>query len=58
MSLVRGSNSAFISSSFFFSSSSSKSKPSLVVDLSFFPIELLELLHTVLIDGVDHVQHL
>merc|ERR1712139_145836 len=36
MSLVRGSNSAFNSSSFFFSSSSSMSKPSLVVDLSFF----------------------
>mmetsp|Transcript_9693 Transcript_9693/g.25779 ORF Transcript_9693/g.25779 Transcript_9693/m.25779 type:complete len:205 (-) Transcript_9693:664-1278(-) len=37
MSLVRGSNSAFNSSSFFFSSSSSMSKPSLVVDLSFLP---------------------
>merc|ERR1719343_592594 len=37
MSLVKGSNSAFNSSNFFFSSSSSMSKPSLVVDLSFFP---------------------
>merc|ERR1719469_387698 len=37
MSLVRGSNSAFISSIFFFSSSSSMSRPSLVVDFSFLP---------------------
>merc|ERR1712032_1162285 len=37
MSLVNGSNSAFCSSNFFFSSSSSMSKPSFVVDLSFFP---------------------
>merc|ERR1712217_760078 len=37
MSLVNGSNSAFCSSNFFFSSSSSISKPSFVVDLSFFP---------------------
>merc|ERR1712151_1438227 len=37
MSFVRGSNSAFNSSSFFFSSSSSMSNPSFVVDLSFFP---------------------
>merc|ERR1719158_1807992 len=37
ISLVNGSNSAFCSSNFFFSSSSSMSKPSLVVDLSFFP---------------------
>merc|ERR1719247_365795 len=37
MSLVKGSNSAFNSSSFFFSSSSAMSKPSLVTDLSFFP---------------------
>merc|ERR1712051_883202 len=37
MSFVKGSNSAFSSSSFFFSSSSSISRPSLVVDLSFFP---------------------
>merc|ERR1712028_102335 len=35
MSLLRGSNSAFSSSNFFFSSS--MSKPSLVIDLSFFP---------------------
>merc|ERR1712151_322550 len=37
MSFVKGSNSAFNSSSFFFSSSSSISKPSLVVDFSFLP---------------------
>merc|ERR1719336_3258731 len=37
MSFVKGSNSAFSSSSFFFSSSSSISRPSLVVDFSFFP---------------------
>merc|ERR1719263_1963118 len=37
MSLVRGSNSAFISSIFFFSSSSSMSRPSLVTDFSFLP---------------------
>merc|ERR1712056_84982 len=37
INLVRGSNSAFNSSSFFFSSSSSRSRPSLVVDLSFLP---------------------
>merc|ERR1712078_177097 len=37
ISLVSGSNSAFISSSFFFSSSSSRSRPSLVVDFSFLP---------------------
>merc|ERR1719480_607061 len=37
INLVRGSNSAFNSSSFFFSSSSSISRPSLVVDLSFLP---------------------
>merc|ERR1711865_191453 len=37
MSFVRGSNSAFNSSSFFFSSSSSRSRPSLVVDFNFFP---------------------
>merc|ERR1711870_17237 len=37
ISLVRGSNSAFISSNFFFSSSSSTSRPSFVVDFSFFP---------------------
>merc|ERR1739846_173953 len=37
MSFVRGSNSALSSSSFFFSSSSSISRPSLVVDFSFFP---------------------
>merc|ERR1719336_766195 len=36
MSFVSGSNSDFSSSIFFFSSSSSISKPSLVVDLSFF----------------------
>merc|ERR1712194_309478 len=37
MSFVSGSNSALSSSSFFFSSSSSRSRPSLVVDFSFFP---------------------
>mmetsp|Transcript_98056 Transcript_98056/g.253589 ORF Transcript_98056/g.253589 Transcript_98056/m.253589 type:complete len:205 (-) Transcript_98056:1491-2105(-) len=37
ISLVSGSNSAFISSSFFFSSSSSMSRPSFVVDFSFLP---------------------
>merc|ERR1712063_52951 len=37
ISLVNGSNSAFCSSNFFFSSSSSMSKPSFVVDFSFFP---------------------
>merc|ERR1712151_359248 len=37
MSLVKGSNSAFISSMRFFSSSSSISRPSLVVDFNFFP---------------------
>merc|ERR1712186_277855 len=37
ISLVSGSNSAFISSSFFFSSSSSRSRPSFVVDFSFLP---------------------
>merc|ERR1719259_141226 len=37
MSLVNGSNSALSSSSFFFSSSSSNSRPSFVVDFSFFP---------------------
>merc|ERR1711997_1071118 len=37
MSLVRGSNSALSSSSFFFSSSSAMSRPSFVVDFSFFP---------------------
>merc|ERR1719188_2417961 len=37
INLVNGSNSAFNSSSFFFSSSSSRSRPSLVVDFSFFP---------------------
>merc|ERR1719321_486327 len=37
INLVSGSNSALSSSSFFFSSSSSRSKPSLVVDLSFLP---------------------
>merc|ERR1712166_668164 len=37
ISLVKGSNSAFNSSSFFFSSSSQISRPSLVTDLSFFP---------------------
>merc|ERR1719215_2147061 len=58
MSLVRGSNSALSSSSFFFSSSSSMSKPSFVTLLSFFAIKLLELLHCVLIDGVNHVEDL
>merc|ERR1719399_475923 len=58
MSLVRGSNSALSSSSFFFSSSSSRSRPSFVVLLSFFAIELLELLHGILIDGVHHVKNL
>merc|ERR1711862_555804 len=57
MSLVSGSNSAFNSSSFFFSSSSSRSKPSLVVLLS-FTIELLQLLHCVLINRIHHVKHL
>merc|ERR1712072_1371044 len=37
INLVRGSNSALSSSNFFFSSSSSRSRPSFVVDLSFFP---------------------
>merc|ERR1711957_1012318 len=37
MSLVKGSNSAFISSIFFLSSSSSMSSPSLVVDFNFLP---------------------
>merc|ERR1712129_295339 len=37
ISLVRGSNSDFNSSSFFFSSSSSISRPSLVVDFNFLP---------------------
>merc|ERR1719226_349042 len=37
INLVKGSNSAFISSNFFFSSSSSSSKPSLVVDFNFLP---------------------
>merc|ERR1719499_184425 len=37
MSFVNGSNSAFNSSIFFFSSSSSSSRPSFVVDFSFFP---------------------
>merc|ERR1712207_73479 len=37
MSFVKGSNSAFNSSSFFFSSSSSISRPSFVVDFSFLP---------------------
>merc|ERR1712205_147304 len=37
ISLVRGSYSAFNSSSFFFSSSSSMSRPSFVVDFSFLP---------------------
>merc|ERR1711976_80031 len=37
ISFVSGSNSAFNSSSFFFSSSSSRSRPSFVVDFSFFP---------------------
>merc|ERR1712232_489321 len=57
MSLVKGSNSAFISSSFLLV---------LVLQvqtlfggrLELLPVELLELLHTVLIDGVNHVQHL
>merc|ERR1712066_25670 len=57
MSFVSGSNSAFNSSSFFFSSSSSTSRPSFVVDLS-FAVELLQLLHGVLVDGVHHVHHL
>merc|ERR1719232_1867273 len=50
MSFVRGSNSALSSSSFFFSSSSSISKPSFVVDLSFFPVILFHWVH--------HVEHL
>merc|ERR1719245_723047 len=37
INLVKGSNSAFNSSSFFFSSSSSISRPSLVVDFNFLP---------------------
>merc|ERR1740129_836664 len=37
LSFVKDSNLAFSSSSFFFSSSSSISKPSVVVDFSFFP---------------------
>merc|ERR1712149_121214 len=49
MSLVSGSNSALSSSSFFLSSSSSMSRPSFVVDLSFFAFELLQLLHRVLV---------
>merc|ERR1712060_279787 len=58
ISFVSGSNSAFNSSSFFFSSSSSTSRPSLVVDFNFFPIEFLELLDSILVDGVHHVKHL
>merc|ERR1712007_294254 len=58
MSLVSGSSSAFSSSSFFFLV--------LVVDvqslfrhrLEFLAVELLELLHGVLVDGVDHVKYL
>merc|ERR1719164_140960 len=58
MSLVSGSNSALSSSSFFLSSSSSMSRPSFVVDLSFFAFELLQLLHSILVHRVDHVQDL
>merc|ERR1719456_883948 len=58
MSLVRGSNSALSSSSFFFSSSSSMSRPSFVVLLSFFAIELLQLLHGILINRIHHIKNL
>merc|ERR1711865_483245 len=58
MSLLSGSNSALSSSNFFFSSSSSMSRPSLVIDFSFFPIKLLQLLDGVLVHWVHHVQHL
>merc|ERR1712070_923320 len=58
MSFVRGSNSAFSSSIFFFSSSSSMSRPSFVVLLSFFAIELLELLNGIFINRIHHVKYL
>merc|ERR1712137_1326838 len=53
MSFVSGSNSALSSSNFFFPSSSSISSPSFVVDFNFF-----QLLHSILINGIHHVQNL
>merc|ERR1719382_1746498 len=56
MSLVNGSNSAFNSSIFFFLILIFKVKAFLCCRLKFLPIELFQLLHSVLIDWVDHVK--
>merc|ERR1712014_341252 len=57
INLVNGSNSAFISSIFFFSSSSSV-KTLLGGGLELLAVEFLQLLHTIFVNWVNHVQNL